>query len=73
MKNLHKNENFAQKIKEKGEMTPPPHLNLTMFSLGAVSHHQHTKIKKIKSNTRKTKIDKNIHKLTQQVSTKTQN
>ena len=35
--------------------TPPPHLNLTMSSLGAVSHHQHTKIKKTKSNTRHTK------------------
>ena len=36
--------------------TPPPHLNLTMSSLGAVSHHQHTKIKKTKSNTRHTKL-----------------
>jgi len=62
MKNLHKNENFAQKIKEKGEMTPPPHLNRTMSSLGAVSHHQHTKRKKIKS---KHKKNKNHQKYTQ--------
>ena len=36
-------------------MTPPPHLNLTMSSLGAVSHHQHTRIKKTKSYIRHTK------------------
>lgn len=35
--------------------TPPPHLNLTMSSLGAGSHHQHTKIKKTKANKRHTK------------------
>ena len=51
-----------RKNKRKGEMTQPPHLNLTMSSLGVMSHHQHTKIKKTKSNTRKTKIDKNAHK-----------
>ena len=60
------------KIKAKGAMTPPPHLNLTMSTLGAVSHHRHTKIKKTKS-TQEKKIDKNIHKLTQQVSIKIQN
>jgi len=32
--------NFHKKIRIKGETTPPPHLNLTMSSLGTESHHQ---------------------------------
>ena len=42
-------------------MTPPPHLNLTMCSLGAVSHHQHTKIKKTKSKTKKNIQNRHIY------------
>ena len=60
MKNFHKN-------KRKGEMTPPPHLNLTISSLGVVSHHQHTKNKENKIKNNRTPLNNkitHIYKLT---------